>query len=781
MRFSLELCFLPGLLLPSGTVVAQQQEWVHFYSKLGSVRALADDGDHLWFVAGALTRLTKASGLSVSFERGTPDYPLARPYSEITSLLVDKDGSVWVGLDNDMYRWNNGLARFDGAHWEVDLAPFSALSANRVLQLTEDGSGNIWMAAGTKTIDRECKLVRFDGVDWTAFDSQNSGLPPKIVVSALEVDDAGHVWIGTQDAGSYYNNVGLIEFDPDSMTWTVYDTTNSGLPHNSVSDLEIDENGAMWVGTEGGLAKLEGQLWTVYRTENSGLPLDDVRSLAVDQAGNVWVGTEGAGVARFDGTTWTNYRCTNSPLPSDWIESILVDAAGSVWISTGVRWMEGEWVGEGGLVEFDGQNWKTHTAGHMVLPREDITTVQPDRLGNIWIGTLGGGAMKFDWKVWSLYTKESSGLPSDTVFTIAQDPLDNMWFGTAHGLVVYDGSRWRVYTSANSGLPANTVRAIAHEKSGNAYVGTWGGGLAKFDGVMWTVYNRQNSGLPSDSVSLLVVDDSGNLWASVKYEWFGLGLYAYWALDGKGLIRFDGSAWTVYDTTNSDLPSDVVTALSLDRSGNLWVGGFGHVTRFDGAQWTTITSPAWYTLIGWVTGIAIDAAGGVWFGDGMYTVGDESRGAGLKRLCGLGDTTLTWWDSGLLSNIIYGLKLDANENLWIMHVGPSDYGLSVYQQGGIVYTQESIQSIPARFALYQNYPNPFNPSTTIRYDLPTRAHVVLEIYNVLGEEVATLIDEEKEAGGYEATWNAGRFASGVYFYQLRAGEFTETKKLAFVR
>jgi hypothetical protein len=89
--------------------------------------------------------------------------------------------------------------------------------------------------------------------------------------------------------------------------------------------------------------------------------------------------------------------------------------------------------------------------------------------------------------------------------------------------------------------------------------------------------------------------------------------------------------------------------------------------------------------------------------------------------------------------------------------------------------------IPKEFALGQNYPNPFNPSTTIRYELPTRSHVVLKVYNLLGQEVATLVDEKIEAGRYKVVWDAIAHPSGVYYYRLQAGSFTETKKLVLLK
>lgn len=89
--------------------------------------------------------------------------------------------------------------------------------------------------------------------------------------------------------------------------------------------------------------------------------------------------------------------------------------------------------------------------------------------------------------------------------------------------------------------------------------------------------------------------------------------------------------------------------------------------------------------------------------------------------------------------------------------------------------------VPREFLLHQNYPNPFNPATTIRYELPHAAHTVLKIYNILGQEVMTLVNEEKPAGVYDVRFNAGGLASGMYVYRLRAGDFVAVKKLLIVK
>ncbi len=91
------------------------------------------------------------------------------------------------------------------------------------------------------------------------------------------------------------------------------------------------------------------------------------------------------------------------------------------------------------------------------------------------------------------------------------------------------------------------------------------------------------------------------------------------------------------------------------------------------------------------------------------------------------------------------------------------------------------EGIPRNFVLYQNYPNPFNPTTVIRYQLPKVSHVILKIYDVLGREVATVVDARQNAGYHGTTFNAAGLSSGIYFYRITAGTFTSVKKLVLVK
>jgi hypothetical protein len=111
----------------------------------------------------------------------------------------------------------------------------------------------------------------------------------------------------------------------------------------------------------------------------------------------------------------------------------------------------------------------------------------------------------------------------------------------------------------------------------------------------------------------------------------------------------------------------------------------------------------------------------------------------------------------------------------------SDVDLSGHETLHQMICSVTPNTVPGEYALEQNYPNPFNPSTEIAYAVPAEAHVTLKVYNLLGQEVASLVDEVKEAGRHTINWNAADQASGVYFYSMQTDDFSATKKMVFMK
>ena len=108
------------------------------------------------------------------------------------------------------------------------------------------------------------------------------------------------------------------------------------------------------------------------------------------------------------------------------------------------------------------------------------------------------------------------------------------------------------------------------------------------------------------------------------------------------------------------------------------------------------------------------------------------------------------------------------------------WGLKLYFDKATDIKNET-QEIPTEFVLYQNYPNPFNPSTTIKYSIPEEDYVSLKIFDILGREVAILVNKQQKSGYYEVEWNANNKTSGVYFYQLKTNNTIKTSKMLLLK
>ncbi len=201
-----------------------------------------------------------------------------------------------------------------------------------------------------------------------------------------------------------------------------------------------------------------------------------------------------------------------------------------------------------------------------------------------------------------------------------------------------------------------------------------------------------------------------------------------WIATINGLASFDGNDWNTYLTSNSGLPANHVTGLAIDSDNNKWIATFdvgGGLAKFDGTNWT------------------------------VYNISNTSI-----------------WD------FLRTVATEPNGNVW---VGTNGFGMAVLNENGLTSVEQINDAGVEDYSLNQNYPNPFNPSTNIQFSLPQSSFVTLEVFNLISESVGVLVSEELNAGTYNYSWNAKALPSGIYFYKLQAGNFTQTKKMILLK
>jgi photosystem II stability/assembly factor-like uncharacterized protein len=318
----------------------------------------------------------------------------------------------------------------------------------------------------------------------------------------------------------------------------------------------------------------------------------------------------------------------------------------------------------------------------------------------------------------------------------------------------------------------NTLLASAWTDSGAIYRSTNGGtswtqGLAgrlirgfAYDGVMTYAVGTSSSILNSTDGGIHwgVVSDGtpiGMAWAVNDSFFFATGI--------NGVVRSPdkGKTWEPTGLVNDFIISMIATDSVLVAGSDF--GGVRTSTD-NGLHWTKGNTDSLFN-----SSLALD-------GNVVYDGTDR----GVYRST---DGGLHWVSIGLAGNqpfdgiVAVGGFAKSRNHLFAL----TNSGARLWTLPLSILSIRSVSSIPPEWQLQQNYPNPFNPSTTIRYGVPMRSHVTLTVYNTLGQQVATLVQGEEEAGYHDVRFDGAGMASGVYFYRIQAGTYAETRKFLLVR
>ena len=233
-----------------------------------------------------------------------------------------------------------------------------------------------------------------------------------------------------------------------------------------------------------------------------------------------------------------------------------------------------------------------------------------------------------------------------------------------------------------------------------------------------------------------------------------------------------GEAWTYLNATQGSTDMTITSDGTMYQylSGNSTYSHEYYVSTDAGKTWTDVaftqtTLPIQYMFHDTQNALYIEAT-------------DGSQSLLYKQAAGSTQWTLLGNMNGTNgSTYAYQTKISSTGDIYYL----SNTTLFRINSSLTAVKKRNTGNVPDGFSLSQNYPNPFNPTTTIKYSIPTSSFVSIKVYDVLGNEITTLVNQEKNVGNYTVTFDATKFSSGVYFYRMQVGKFVEAKKLILVK
>ncbi|MCU0660921.1 MAG: ATP-binding protein [Myxococcota bacterium] len=515
-------------------------------------------------------------------------------------------------------------------NWSLD----QGLPQSSVFAVKQGPDGYLWLATAEG-------LARFDGVRFQVFDTSNTPALKSNMITTLELDSHGALWLGTRSGGLTRYADGVFETYGKEQ----------GLLSPSVSAILEDARGRLWVGTLGsGLFLREGDLF-VSQPKPPERVFEDVYDLLEDSAQRLWVAS-GDGVYSFtaDHGVAQDFEVLRG-LSSDKARVVFEDSRGAYWIGTY----------EGGLNRLS-HGFIEHFGEPDGLVAKRFFSIFEDSRGSVWIGSAGKGLYRYQGGKFSVFSTVD-GLADDSVRGIFEDKESNLWVGTYGGGVAQlrDGKFTPLNTRA--GLSHDYAFAMCEDKGGTVWIGTYGGGLNRWRNG---VFSRQPLDTPEPlRIGDLVCSPKGEVWVGT----YGSGVYL---VRGDESVPFPG---------REHLPQMNTAALHLDRDNRLYVGSNdAGVFILQGDSVTQVDKgdglPSNYVRV-----ITQEASGDIWFG----TEG------GLVRFRDKPLSTFTT-ANGLLSDLIYSLFPDPDGSLWI-----GTYG------GGLSRLKDNkIKSVAKRHGLFDD-------------------------------------------------------------------------------
>jgi photosystem II stability/assembly factor-like uncharacterized protein len=644
----------------------------------------------------------------------------------------------------------------------------------------------------------------YAGTEIGVFRSTNWGsnwtpIGPDVFVTSLAVrsNDESGLYI----FASIYNS-GIWLTTNNGVSW---DQVNFGLGNHSVNAIVINGTN-LFAGTEDGvfLSPSNGDYWI---PSSNGLTNKSVRSLAyIDN--NLYAGTDsGLFVSINKGTSWSSTGLTNESINS------VTSIGSNLFVGTDTSGVL--------LSTNNGTSWKI--VSNLDMERNIRALVVIDT--NLFAGTYQG--------IYRTPTKGDYWIPVNN--GLINGDVESLF---AMGTTLFAGTYSGVFRSTNNGANWNQLNVglkntviLGLAKSGERLYAAGRNGVyySTDSGDSWTTLSTfWASSIAIDEQNLycghwghlIYSENNGTSW-----EWIPLGggrafsfafmdSYIFAGSEDRGVYRIIHNApgwWTIFSNHQPDTLINCLAVIGTNlfagtrngiffstNYGENWIplnnslsslevsafavngSNFFAGTRGSGVFLSTDVGNSWTEVNNGLTGLAKDVLSFAFSDDNIFV----STWRGGVYLSTNNGTSWTSVNTGAM-DLDYG-AISTVQSLAVIgsDLFAATRGAGVWRRPlteMITEVEELTNGLPMEYSLVQNFPNPFNPYTNINYSIPKQSKVIIKIFDIIGNEIKTMVNEEKLPGYYQVNFEGAKFSSGVYFYQLKAGEFIQTKKMLLLK
>lgn len=639
--------------------------------------------------------------------------------NEVRSLAVSSNGSLWIGSSG------GGLLRLRNNTFTRHI-PDTVERHNHISAICEDSNKRLWI--GTERA--QGGLLYFTDTTYTSYRAYEH--ITNVEVSSIVEDSQHRLWVGTK--------TGLYCITGD--TCKLY-TTRNGLKENFINALATDNNGNVWIGTEGGgLSCWRNGVFTSIG-EKQGLKSAAITSLYVDRQNTLWIGTNDGGLNRLSKGFIAPITKENG-LSSNTIIAIFEDNEGSLWVGTGGsgvdRIKESKFIAYGKPEGFSS---------------DLFSVVYQDSKGGIWSGSFFDNDIHYfhNGQIRNFTTQD--GLPGNPFRSMVEDRRGRMWFGTSYGgALKYENGTFTAYTS-DKGLVANDIRAIYEDANGKMWFGTFGGGLSVLSGKNLVPAYTTANGLGSDYIFGICEDSQGRIWLATRGG-------------GVTVVKPDAGVVAVYNRKNI-LPNDNVIYIARDRQNTMWMGTKAGVVLWRDGTFFTLNAknglPDEQTL-----SFVEDANGDFWLGtatgilflskyDVEAFVGGQTTTIAAKRYNKSDGMRSTECNGGGQPAAI----VDRNGAVWLTTMK----GLVTFKPSSL-----RVNTIPPPMIIEEIEANgtPINISTNA-VELPESTERIIIRYTALSFLFPDKVRFQYRMDGFDREWNNVGTRREAEYTNLRAGTY----------